>query len=118
MPNHSHHKPGRLPRQAPQGRGPVQGWKPVRLSLEAWLGSGLCCHGDLQLPEPLLTPGDHFYGAGWDVGEVLSPVESCQQHGYLFSLKFSKSTIFESKYAVGTLKANGLCFYISLPQSI
>lgn len=49
----------------PAGKGALcRGWKPVRLSLEAWLGSGLCCHGDLQLPEPLLHSETTFMGLG------------------------------------------------------
>ena len=73
----------------PAGKGALcRGWKPVRLSLEAWLGSGLCCHGDLQLPAPRLQRPLLW---GWvGVGEVLSSVESCQHHGYLFPLSSAK----------------------------
>lgn len=43
-------------------------------------------HGDLQLPEPLLQleTTSMGLGGGQGGGEVLSPVESCQHHGYLF----------------------------------
>lgn len=57
-------------------------------------------------------------GLGGMWGRFFLLLSLVEHMGYSFSLKFSKSTIFESKYAVGTLKANGLCFYISLPQSI
>ena len=90
VPNHSHHKPGRLPRQAPQGKGPCAGvgnqwdwaWRMagLRIVLSWWPAT----------TRTTALVGDHFHGAGWGVGEVLSPVESCQHHGYLFPLSSAK----------------------------
>lgn len=54
-------------RQAPQGKALCRGLETVRLSLEAWLGSGLCCHGDLQLPGTTAPPRP-LYGAGVGCG--------------------------------------------------
>lgn len=55
---------GDFPGRPHRERGPVQGLETSETEPGGWLGSGLYCHGDLQLPEPLLRLETTFMGLG------------------------------------------------------